>query len=356
MLNLDALPAALQPTAKRLAENISFDNFVKKGGNGYVLIGRNRLLAQDVVVKFYYWGGGDHAEPALLASLNCPNILQVLYAEKINNDDAFFVTPFCEMGDLDDALEQRNFGPLQAVDVLLQIAAGVSYLHAKRLLHRDLKASNVFCLANGCFVIGDFGSVVSQNAEGCAITLTRHSLLYRPPEEILTRSMSRQSDIYQLGLLLFQVLGGSLPYDECDWLSGAQKVSYALLPKSDRQLFATKIIEDKICRGKILNFSSLPPWVPVNLKNIVRQACALNAGKRYETVADMAASLSNLRSGVPDWRIEEDPVLFRKKKMFRITRQLHGLVIEKNVGGGWRTEQRFKPKDMSEAVAIAESL
>jgi len=126
------------------------------------------------------------------------------------------MTPFCAAGDLDEVMTGRKFGPVEAVDVLCQLAGGASFLHGSGYLHRDLKPSNVFAVEADRYVIGDFGSVVPLNAQGYAQSLTQHSLLYRPPEVVTTRRSYRESDIYQLGVILFQLLGGQLPYEETE--------------------------------------------------------------------------------------------------------------------------------------------
>lgn len=355
-IDLSGLPQAIQHKAVELSASIEFARCIEKGGNGHVLIGTNRILDRPVVVKFYYWGGGDHAEPAHLAALESDYILKVFDAAAIDDEDAYFIAPFCERGDLDDALEARKFGPLQAIDIILQVASGVSYLHGSGYLHRDLKPSNIFCAADNRYLIGDFGSVVVQNDEGYAQTLTKHSLLYRPPEELALRRSFRQGDIYQLGMVLFQLLGGKLHYDERAWLTPKQQKKYDGKMGFEQQFYATEIIESKISKGKLIDFSSLPAWTPTSLIKIIRKCCALDYTKRHSTAADFCADLNNLRSKMPDWRIGPDVILHRPKKQVRILDGPKGLLIEKRVRGDWRAERQLKPSDWNEAVGMAETL
>ncbi|RVJ79207.1 serine/threonine protein kinase [Sinorhizobium meliloti] len=355
-IDLSALPQAIRHKALELSASIEFARCIEKGGNGHVLIGTNRILDRPVVVKFYYWGGGDHAEPAHLAALESDYILKVFDAAAIDDEDAYFIAPFCERGDLDDALEARKFGPLQAIDIILQVASGVSYLHGSGYLHRDLKPSNIFCAADNRYLIGDFGSVVAQNDDGYAQTLTKHSLLYRPPEELALRRSFRQGDIYQLGMVLFQLLGGTLHYHERAWLTAKQQKKYDEKMGFEQQSYAAEVIEGKIAKGKLLDFHSLPPWVPASLITAIRKSCALDYTKRHSTAADFCASLNNLRSRMPDWRVDQDVILRRPKKQIRIVEGRKGLVIEKRVKGDWRAERQLRPADWKEAVNIAEAL
>ncbi|MEL3890454.1 protein kinase [Ferrovibrio sp. MS7] len=355
-LDLSFLPESIRPKAEELSKDIDFFATNSKGSNGYVLFGFNKILKRRVVVKFYYWGGGDHAEPALLASFNSQHILTIDHAESINEDDAFFMTPYCALGDLDDALNNRKFGPVEAIDVISQIAAGTSFLHGSGHLHRDLKPSNIFCVSENRFVIGDFGSVVAHNNEGYAKTLTKHSLLYRPPEEIQESRFYREGDIYQLGFIFYQTLGGSLPYDERDWLKDKQREKYDGLARLDRQAYATSIIEEKIGKGKMLKVSSLPPWTPASLIKIIRKCCAKARTDRYSSVADLTAVLNNIRSRIPDWRICEFPVLHRAKKKYRVIPYKGNFAIEKCVGTKWRREHSYSVSIIDEAIRIAETL
>jgi len=258
-VDLTSLPDAIRTKCDELARDIDFSKLIDKASNGYVLIGHNKVSEQDIAIKFYYWGNGDHIEPALLARINSEFTLSVLHAESLNADYAFFMTPFCAAGDLDEVMTGRQFGPIEAVDVLCQIAGGASFLHGSGYLHRDLKLSNIFAVEAHRYVIGDFGSVVPLNAKGYAPSLTKHSLLYRPPEVITTQRFYREGDIYQLGLILFQVLGGRLPYEETAWLSAAELQNYGGLTGPDQQLYAAGIIEDRIVRGGLSIPRPYPP-------------------------------------------------------------------------------------------------
>ncbi|WP_432444184.1 protein kinase domain-containing protein [Rhizobium leguminosarum] len=108
----------------------------------------------------------------MLAKLEHENILQVYHAAAIDDDYAYFATRFCPDGDLDHLIAKGPIAILRAIDIVMQISAGVSFLHGNNYLHRDLKPLNIFC-DTGKFVVGDFGSVVQCDENGYARTLTR---------------------------------------------------------------------------------------------------------------------------------------------------------------------------------------
>ncbi|WP_075657190.1 serine/threonine-protein kinase [Pseudochrobactrum sp. B5] len=353
MINIDHLPVEIHDAIKHLAKDIEFTSESEKGANGYVLLGCNKILEREVAVKFYFWEGSDHAEPKLLAKLEHPNIVKVHDASKVNDDFAFFVTPLCANGDVDNVLEIKRFGLKEAIDVTMQVAAGAGFLHGNGFLHRDLKPQNIFC-DNDQYMIGDFGSVVPCDEEGYAKCLTKHSLIYRPPETIQSNSYFKSSDVYQLGILLYQLLGGSLPYSERDWLTARQQAKYDELTGFDQQDFATKIIEQRITAGKLLDYGSLPDSVPRALISIIRQCLRAEPSDRYQSCADLSAALNNIRGQVHDWTFDEHPVLRKKGKAIRILESNSGFIIEKDSGTGWRRQRTLNPTTLAEAHRIAE--
>lgn len=359
MIEFSTLPGNIATTATELSKKIDFETINDKGGNGYVLIGRNRQLHRKVVVKFYFWGDGAHVEPKLLSDLASPNVLEVHDAAAIDSDDAYFITPFCDQGDLDDIIAAGGIGVRQAADMLLQVASGTNFIHAKGFVHRDLKPSNVFKRADDSLVIGDFGSVVKKNHSGYAETKSRHSLLYRTPEEIATDRAYEQSDIYQLGIMLYQLLGGKLPYDLMEWLNSDEKAKYAKLSYPDNDIYAAKAFESRvISKGRLLDLSSLPPWCPSDLKNMIRTCCKVDHTKRFESVSALIGKLNNLRASLPDWRCEPVPVLHRARAKFRVVSSRGSYSIEKMVASGttWRKVHAEKPSTLREAVEAVEKL
>ena len=132
---------------------------------------------------------------------------------------------------------------------------------------------------------------------------------------------------------------------------------YWSLGESDRQLYATQVIADRIVRGRIIDTKTLPSWVPRSLVNIIRKCCAQAPQSRFASAADLAARLNNLRGNLPDWRIADFPILYRNGRRYRISPNGGGFKIEKSINDGpWRRERSHLPATVKEAVAIAEAL
>lgn len=347
-------PSRIKVQLNILSKDIKFTREVTKGGNGYLFFGENRILKNEVAVKFYYWGGDAkyHAEPSTLAAIEAPNILQVKNAGLLDGEWAYFVTPRCSSGDLDDVLEKTEHGNLQAVERTRQILSGVTHLHQRRYLHRDLKPSNIYVGEDGRSIIGDFGSI-KYIPEGLKfIPASSHAVLYRPPESIDADSYGFEGDIYQCGVILYQLLGGYLPYEEMAWLSKSERREHdRLTSRADKAIFIDSCIRDKIKRGKILNISSLPSWVPDNLRRTIRRATHADLEKRYSSASAFHTHLNNIKSEIPDWSVIGGRPVLRGTTSFRICNDNGNLYVQKSKNGGdWRRDNSITGDSISEIV------
>lgn len=218
------VPKEISEELQKLSANYDVKTHGKQGGNGYIFAATNKVLKSEVIIKFYYWGGQNslHAEPQTLISLKSPYILQIFDAGICGNEWAYFVTPHCEEGDLDAFLTRNSFSNLDALDKCANLLTGLADLHGRRLLHRDLKPANIY-VHNGSAIIGDFGSIAKLPDGHVAVPASKHAVVYRPPEAVSSNEYGFSGDIYQCGLVLYQLLGGALPYDEIFWLNKSQK-------------------------------------------------------------------------------------------------------------------------------------
>ncbi|WP_409288494.1 serine/threonine protein kinase [Pseudomonas sp. KCJK8927] len=352
-------PANIKAQLNILSKDIRFTREITKGGNGYLFFGENRILKNEVAVKFYYWGGDAkyHAEPSTLAAIEAPNILQVKNAGLLDGEWAYFVTPRCANGDLDDVLEKTEHGNLQAVERTSQILSGVTHLHQRRYLHRDLKPSNIYVGEDGRSIIGDFGSIKYIPEDLDSIPASSHAVLYRPPESIDANSYGFEGDIYQCGIILYQLLGGYLPYEEMAWLSRSEKLEHdRQASRADKSIFIDTCIRDKIKRGKIVDISSLPSWVPDNLKRTVRKATHIDPTKRYSSASAFHAHLNNIKTKIPDWSVVGGQPTLRGTTSFRICHDGESLYVQKSKSGGdWRRDNSLVGDNISEIVENIEA-
>lgn len=360
-LNIDTISAP-QPVKDKLTDlgaSICFDKQSRKGANGWLFFGTNLVHQQRVAVKFYDWGGDPkfHAEPQHLASLNAENVISVMDAAFVDKDYAYFVTPFYERGDLDDELGRGIHENLRAVSMVRDVLSGLSHLHAGNLLHRDLKPQNLLLSDDDHAIIGDFGSVKRLPDGQTTVPGSGHSLIYRPPESVQTNAYGVAGDIYQVGVLLYQLLGGDLPYEESAWLNSRQLKRYrAIADPIDRQIFATDIIKDQIARGRVIKLSTLPAWVCTQLRRTISKACNVDSERRYGSCSEFLARIALIRPNIHDWRIEDGcPTRYNGRTYRIVTDPAAGTYrVQKRGTGQWRFDNSFSGTSVAEIVAEIE--
>jgi eukaryotic-like serine/threonine-protein kinase len=310
---MEDLPSEIQSAICELERDYEGFEFHPVGANGYLLFARNRISQAQVAIKFYYGAPGErrHDEPRLLASINSPNVLRIIDARHLSDQWAFFLTPKCDDGDLDALIATRP-AALTAIDTALGICTGASAIHASSLVHRDLKPGNIVS-ENGIPLIADFGSV-RQLAEGEADTpASGHSALYRPPEAFDTGRYGVQGDIYQVGLVTYQLLGGALPYDPLAYFTKSDSRAYADIKDGfEQSKYQDAIIHRRASSGNLMDLSSLPPWIGGSMKSALRSMTDPDLKKRLISMADVAAALTRGRADTANWKWVNDVARLEK--------------------------------------------
>jgi len=150
------------------------------------------------------------SEVDIMTSINHPNILH-LYDYLVSSNNFYLVTQYCEDGDLKSYVEKRgHLTESEAIFFLKQILTGFAELHSHKIMHRDFKLANIF-LHKGRIVIGDFGFAKA----GIEMTDTRLGTPYTMAPEVLFDTKApytNKSDIWSIGVVLFQMLFGRLPF------------------------------------------------------------------------------------------------------------------------------------------------
>jgi eukaryotic-like serine/threonine-protein kinase len=188
---------------------------IGSGGFGTVYLAEDTWIDKKVALKVPHKQGVDFGEllrePRLLASLNHPNIVTILTAEK--QDNVFFIVMEFVPGETLESIIARE-GALdlaRALDYTCQIANAVDHAHKQGVLHRDLRPSNVLVAESGMLKVADFGTsrFLEIAAHGTTVI---GSPPYMAPEQFHGKAVFA-SDIYSLGVTMYQILTGMLPYD-----------------------------------------------------------------------------------------------------------------------------------------------
>lgn len=300
---MSPLPLQVQAALDDLANHYGNFEMSDRGGNGYLFFAVNMVSQQDVAIKFYIGEAGEqrHDEPRLLAAINSPNILPIFEARNVSEDWAYFITPRCFEGDVDDLIQARP-SVHNALDTAIGICRGVSAMHAQRILHRDLKPANI--VVDGARPrIADFGSVAAISDGHDDVHASRHSILYRPPESFVSNRYSIKGDVYQVGMITYQLLGGILPYNGEEYLNHTELRQYAAIQDPiDRSIFIDTAIRHRAESGKLLQFNSLPPWISSTAVRALKSMVSTNLANRLSSMAEVAALLTRMRVGLKDWQ------------------------------------------------------
>jgi serine/threonine-protein kinase len=214
-------------------------------------------------------------EVKLARRVHHPNVVRIFDVGQ--HEDEHFCTMECVVGDAvaDLVSTGRPLEVERALDVALQIAAGLSATHAAGLIHRDLKPSNVLVSRDGRVVITDFGVAIASD-DPSAPALPMHGAgtpLYMAPEQIEGRAVDARTDLYALGLILFEMLTGSNPWPS-DAERGSGLARLSVPPPSPRTL------NDK---------------VPEALARLVLGLLGREPGERPPNVAAVIAALQAAR-------------------------------------------------------------
>jgi serine/threonine protein kinase len=308
-VNTAELPAEAKKVLEMFPE-FQVEDFNESGANGYVLLGRHEVLKQEVAIKIYFHEKDEvQHEPALLAAIKHDNVLKVLNARRLGDQCAFFMTPVANYGDLRKYLSDYNLSLSLSYILLCQLLSGLAALHAEpnKLVHRDIKPENLLVHDDKLF-IADFGSVRQVSAASSKASASKHSILFRPPEAFGDNAyFNYSSDTYQAGLIGYLLLGGQLNND----------LQTHLTPK-ERQLldgikgdwfeeckFVDSCIERRICTGKLLDWDSVPCFVPRRFVTALRRATT-KEGSKYSNVSEFMFELQKVRATLPDWIVTSE--------------------------------------------------
>jgi serine/threonine-protein kinase PpkA len=155
-------------------------------------------------------------EYALLSSIDHPNVIRI-YDQGFTDDHAYIAMEYFERGDLRGEFR----GPLptaRVLQVITGVAKALSAVHARGVIHRDLKPENIMLHADGTVALADFGIAKSMlKSENMGLTQTRHGDVvgtpyYLSPEQASGKPITPQSDLYSLGIMLFEMLAGKRPF------------------------------------------------------------------------------------------------------------------------------------------------
>ncbi len=263
---------------------------IGEGGMANVYLAYDTILDRDVAVKVLR---GDlsndekfvrrfQREALNASSLSHPNIVEV-YDVGEDNGQYFIVMEYIEGKNLKDLLKKRGkLTTSEVVDIMSQIADGLSIAHDSYIIHRDIKPQNIMILENGMVKITDFGIAMAMNATQLTQTNSvMGSVHYLPPEQASGKGSTLKSDIYSMGILMYELLTGVLPYRGDNAVEIALKHLKEPLPSIREEL----------------------PDIPQSVENIILKSASKNPKNRYNDAREM---YEDLKTCLDDSRINEE--------------------------------------------------
>ncbi len=214
-------------------------------------------------------------EAQAASALDHPNICTVFEVNEVE-DQTFIAMACVDGGSLKDRLDAGPLDTDLAADIAAQVADGLQEAHDKGIVHRDIKSANVMLTPKSQAKILDFG--LAKLSGGTKLTrtgLTMGTIAYMSPEQVRGEDVDRRTDIWSLGVLLYEMVTGRLPF-QAEYEPAAM---YSILNENPRPLAALR--QD----------------TPVELEHIVETALAKAVEERYQTMAEMAGDLRALRAG-----------------------------------------------------------
>ncbi len=285
-------------------------------------------------------------ERQILASLNHPHIAKLLDGGVSSAGEPFLVMEFVEGKSLIEFAEHKNLSIKARLKLFLKICSAVSFAHRNLIVHRDLKPSNILITVEGEPKLLDFGLAkildLEADAAQTATAFRAFTPSYASPEQLRGANVSTASDVYSLGVVLYELLTGKRPFDY-------QGKSLEQIIKTVTETEAVKPSQIQNPKSKIQNLKG-------DIDNILSVALRNEPERRYKSVEAFADDIERQMKGLP---VKARPATFRYRagKFIRrnsISVAAAVLILLSLIGGivatAWQARQTQKEKEKAEAV------
>lgn len=259
-----------------------------QGAMGIVYRAKDPLIDRVVAIKTINLGlaqeekeeyeGRFYQEAKAAGRLNHPNIVTIYDVGK-SDDIAYIAMEFLQGRELRDIMNDSGVLPVdQVLDIVAQVALGLAYAHEHEIVHRDIKPSNIMVIRDGHVKITDFG--IARMASSAVRTQTGMVLgspKYMSPEQVMGKAIDQRSDIFSLGVMLYEMLTGQAPFN-------GENVN-AIMYQTLNAVPAPP--------------NTLNPAVPEMINFIMAKALAKGLEDRYQNAKDFAVDLRACRDTLP---------------------------------------------------------
>ena len=188
----------------------------------------------------------------------------------------FIAMALCHGESLRSKIKRGPIAPAEALSLAAQIADGLAAAHANGIVHRDVKPANILVTKEGVARIADFGlAKIAGEARLTRAGRAVGTVAYMSPEQLLGEDVDARADVWALGVVLYEMLTGSLPFQG----ETEHSLAYAIV------------------HGEPKSFTTLPPDTPVGCGRIIERALSKDPARRFASAGEMAEALTAVREG-----------------------------------------------------------
>ena len=293
----------------------------------------NRLVAIKILKDDYYqdeeFRRRFHAESQAVAMLSHPNIVSV-YDVSSSDEADYIIMELIDGITLKQYMEKKGvLNWKETLHFAMQIAKALEHAHGRGIVHRDIKPHNVMVLKNGSVKVADFG-IAQVTSNACTMTKEAlGSVHYISPEQAKGGRVDNRSDLYSLGVVMYEMITGRVPYD------GDNPVGIAI----------------QHINGGAAAPTELNPGVPRGLEQIIQKAMAHMPRNRYLTATAMLYDMDEFRKEptivFPEPAVEMDstrvlPADIQKEAAAQADLSSTRRTVVKPPPGGWQTPRRVE--------------
>ena len=266
---------------------------IGEGGMAVVYKARCRVLNRFVAVKILrdelttdeeFINKFRHESQAV-ASLSHPNIVGI-YDVGVEDDIHYIVMEYIKGKTLKDIIKEKGkLGPEETINYAMQIAEAIGHAHKNHIVHRDIKPHNIMVTDDGRIKVTDFG--IARAATSATMTNTSSvigSVHYFSPEQARGKFTDEKSDIYSLGIVMYEMITGKVPFE------GESPISVAL-----------KHVEEEITPPSEIDHS-----IPKNIEYIIMKAAKRDQAGRYKNTEELLEDLRKVKYSDEDLHFTED--------------------------------------------------
>ncbi len=280
-------------------------------------------------------------ERQILASLDHPNIARLLDGGATEEGVPYFVMELVEGQPIDKYCDSHQLGIRARLELFLQVCSALKYSHQHQIIHRDIKPANILVTAEGVPKLLDFGiakmvdsGLVAGAARQTQTMFRVFTPEYASPEQIKAEAITTASDVYSLGVLLYELLTGHRPY----WFKSPMPAEIEraicedeplkpsiVVTRTERQSLtdgrSTSIAPEEIGRARGTNPKQMRSWLVGDLDSIVMMALRKEAQRRYASVDALSEDIRKHLEGLPI-AARPSTVAYRGAKFVRRHREL----------------------------------